>query len=288
VIAHGAGRDEALRRLDAALSSTAILGVTTNVGFLRRLIADDDVRAGRLDTGLVERRVGALVASEVPDAALVAAAVLPLLDATAVGDPWQAAVGWRHGGPSWVCRRLDVQGRGTVSLSVRQGAGSAWDVVIDAAAGAPRPASVITGPAEVAVHVTLDGVTTPMVVHRDRGGIWVGVSGSAWLIRDHDPRSDHLRPDAGAAGHGPIRSPMPGRVTAVLVAEGDHVSAGQAVAIVEAMKMEHTLRASADGVVTAVHARQGQSVGLDEPVVTITAAPAPPDHSNQNLPEEKS
>ncbi len=63
VIAHGADRDEALRRLDAALASTEVLGVTTNVAFLRRLLADDDVRAGRLDTGLVERRGDALVES---------------------------------------------------------------------------------------------------------------------------------------------------------------------------------------------------------------------------------
>ena len=97
--------------------------------------------------------------------------------------------------------------------------------------------------------------------------------GSAWPIHDHDPGADRLRPDAGATGLGPIRSPMPGTVIALLVAEGDDVAVGQTVAIVEAMKMEHMLVASAAGVVAMVHARQGQPVRLDEPVVTIAAAP---------------
>ena len=66
---------------------------------------------------------------------------------------------------------------------------------------------------------------------------------------------------------------MPGTVIALLVAEGDDVAIGQTVAIVEAMKMEHTLVASAAGVVATVHARQGQPVRLDEPVVTIAAVP---------------
>ncbi len=284
VIAHGADRDEALRRLDAALSSMVLLGVTTNVGFLRRLLADEEVIAGRLDTGLVERRGDALGAGEVPDAAAVAAAVLPLLDARGADDPWQAAVGWRHGGPSWVRRRLDVPGRGTVSVAFRFHGGSAADAMIDDAA--PRAASVVAG-AEGVVRVTLEGVATPMVVHRDGGVTWVGIAGSAWPIRDHNPRADHLRPDAGPADHGTIRSPMPGITTAVLVAEGDLVAAGQTVAIIEAMKMEHTLIASADGKVTAVHARQGQPVGLDDPVITVSAVDLPHERENPNRDESE-
>ncbi len=286
VIAHGADRNEALRRLDAALSSMVLLGVTTNVGFLRRLLADAEVIAGRLDTGLVERRGDALGAAEVPDAAAVAAAVLPLLDARGADDPWQAAVGWRHGGPSWVRQRLDVPNRGTVSVAFRFHGGSALDAMIDDAE--PRTASVVAG-AEGVVRVTLEGVTTPMAVHRDNGVTWVGIAGSAWPIRDHNPSADHLRPDTDAADHGTIRSPMPGIATAVLVAEGDVVAAGQTVAIIEAMKMEHTLIASADGKVTAVLARQGQPVGLDDPVITVSSVDVPHEreHTNQDESEEQ-
>ena len=73
---------------------------------------------------------------------------------------------------------------------------------------------------------------------------------------------------------------MPGTVIDVLVAEGDSVSAGQPVAIVEAMKMEHTLIASTDGVVTIIHARPGQPIGLDDPIVTIASSEARPAHDS--------
>jgi acetyl-CoA/propionyl-CoA carboxylase biotin carboxyl carrier protein len=253
------------------LASTEVLGVTTNVAFLRRLLADGDVRAGRLDTGLVERRGDALVDIPVPDAALAVAAVMALVGDAAALDPWQAEVGWRHGGRSWVRRRLDVAGRATVAVSVRCMAANHWDATIDSTTS--RTASVMIDEGARLARVTLDGVSTALAVLRHGCTTWVGTGGSAWAIHDHDPGADRLRPDAGATGLGPIRSPMPGTVIALLVAEGDDVAIGQTVAIVEAMKMEHMLVASAAGVVATVHARQGQPVRLDEPVVTIAAVP---------------
>ncbi|HEX6657254.1 MAG TPA: biotin carboxylase N-terminal domain-containing protein [Ilumatobacter sp.] len=288
VIAHGADRDEALRRLDAALASIEVLGVITNVAFLRRLLADDDVRAGRLDTGLVERRGDTLVENPVPDAALAVAAVMALIGDAAADDPWQAEVGWRHGGRSWVRRLVDVAGRATVAVSVRRGPGSHWNATIGdrvdqvADIAAPHIATVVIDDGAGPARVTLDGVTTPLAVSRHGATTWVGTAGSAWPIHDHDPGADRLRPDAGATGLGPIRSPMPGTVIALLVAEGDDVAVGQTVAIVEAMKMEHMLVASAAGVVATVHAREGQPVRLDEPVVTIAAAEHEHEHEHEH------
>ena len=273
VIAHGADRSEALARLDAALSSTAVLGVTTNLGFLRRLLADEAVRAGHLDTGLVERRADTLLSdSETPDEALICAALLPLVDPIVAADQWRSRLGWRHGGRSWIRRQLEVHGRGPVTVAVRRRSDTAWDVSIDGAE--PRIASMMTGQGST-IRITMDGVTRPLIAHCDHGATWIGLDGAAWEIRDNDPRRDRLGAGASSAGLGPIRSPMPGTVIDLLVAEGDTVSAGQAVAIVEAMKMEHTLIASTAGVVTIVHARQGQPIGLDEPVVTIAASAAP-------------
>jgi acetyl-CoA/propionyl-CoA carboxylase biotin carboxyl carrier protein len=166
-----------------------------------------------------------------------------------------------------VRRLVDVPGRTTVDVSVRRGPGNHWDAKIDG-----RDASVVIGDGARLVGVTLDGVRTSLAVSRHGATTWVGTAGSAWPIHDHDPGADRLRPDAGAAGLGPIRSPMPGTVIALLVAEGDDVAVGQTVAIVEAMKMEHMLVASAAGVVATVHAREGEPVRLDEPVVTIAAA----------------
>ena len=285
VIAHGADRSEALSRLDAALSSTVVLGVTTNLGFLSRLLADGDVRAGHLDTGLVERRAADLADEPAaPDSALVAAAVLPMLDLTVQNDPWRSVIGWRHGGRAWVRRCLEVHGRGLVTVGLRFRTNADWDVSIDGAT--VGIASVMIGPGST-IRVALDGVTGSLVVHRGDGAVWISAGGTAWEIRDHDPRRDRLRSDAGSGGYGPIRSPMPGTVIDILVAEGDSVSAGQAVAIVEAMKMEHTLIASADGVVTVIHASQGQPIGLDDPVVTIAAAGAPPVHDNASNDERE-
>jgi acetyl-CoA/propionyl-CoA carboxylase, biotin carboxylase, biotin carboxyl carrier protein len=269
IIAHGSTRDEALRRLDRALSETVVLGVTTNIQFLRSLLADHDVKAGRLDTGLVEQRGASLVSAKIPDAVPVVAALLPLLNAKNGNDPWQAVTGWRHGGPSWVRRQLDMPTGQVSSVNVRVRDATSWDVAIDDAT--PIVATVVVEPAGIA-RVTIGHITTPMVFHRDGATTWIGIAGSAWSISDHDPASDRLRSDVGASGHGPIRSPMPGTVIDVLVAEGDRVTAGQRVAIVEAMKMEHALVAPIDGVVSTVHARPGQTVKLDEAVITISVA----------------
>ena len=176
-------------------------------------------------------------------------------------------------------RRLDVPGRATVTVSIRCVSANHWDAAIDGTTGGV--ASVVIDDGALLARVTLDGVTTPLAVRRHGGTTWVGTGGSAWPIHDHDPGADRLRPDAGATGLGPIRSPMPGTVIALLVAEGDDVAVGQTVAIVEAMKMEHMLVASAAGVVATVHARQGQPVRLDEPVVTIAAAPQGHEHEDR-------
>jgi acetyl-CoA/propionyl-CoA carboxylase, biotin carboxylase, biotin carboxyl carrier protein len=230
VIAHGVNRAEALRRLDGALASTTMLGVTTNIGFLRRLLADEDVQAGRLDTGLVERRLDALMASTGPShAALMAAARWPVARGQ---DPWQALAGWRFGGRVPVRARLDVVGHGMISVEAN------GDAI-----------------AEVVVYPTAEG-------------LWVGDGGSAWLIRPDDPRK--VAAASGVAAGGIVRSPMPGTVIALAVAVGDEVTAGQTVAVVEAMKMEHTLTAALDGVIAMVHAAVGQTVALDAPVITIT------------------
>jgi acetyl-CoA/propionyl-CoA carboxylase, biotin carboxylase, biotin carboxyl carrier protein len=270
VIAHGDDRAHALARLDAALAATAILGVTTNVGFLRRLLADDDVRAGRLDTGLVERRSADLVTSDVPAAVLIAAALLPLLGSAHHGDPWQATVGWRHGGPSWVPRRLEVRGHDSIEIRVRHRAGADWDIDLGgSASGGIHVTSAHEPDEHGAMRIAVDGAVTHLTVYCVDDRIWISILGSAWEIRDRDRSPESALATTAASGPGPIRSPMPGNVIAVHVAVGDVVDAGQTVAIVEAMKMEHTLVAPTAGVVTEVHAAVGDAVALDAQVVTI-------------------
>ena len=113
VIAHGSDRAGALARLDAALGEVVVLGVGTNTGFLRALLADPDVRAGRLDTGLVGRRLDNLVHSELPADVLPAAAGLALAALEPSGDlvdPFDIPGGWRIGEPAWTSWQMTVTG----------------------------------------------------------------------------------------------------------------------------------------------------------------------------------
>ena len=99
VIAHGDDRPAALRALDRALADTAVLGVTTNIEFLRFLLADPDVAAGRLDTGLLDRRTPDYVPAQHGDDELIAAAAYKWLRGwpAPVGDLWDVPSGWRMG-----------------------------------------------------------------------------------------------------------------------------------------------------------------------------------------------
>jgi acetyl-CoA/propionyl-CoA carboxylase biotin carboxyl carrier protein len=241
------------------------------VGFLRRLLADPDVAAGRLDTGLVERRLDELVADEPPTAALVAVALEPLVRSAASGDAWSRLVSWRHGRPAATRRELDVAGHGRVVLHVcpvgqHDGRG-AWEVTLpDGTAVEATFHDERMG----AVRLTLGGhverltrVTVGRITHLVTGG-------AGWTITDVEQRGAG---GAGAGSHadGVVRSPMPGTVIAVHVAVGDEVTKGQAIAVVEAMKMEHTLQAPFDGSVGEVHAAAGARVALEAPIVTIIA-----------------
>ena len=108
VIAHAQDRTAALRALDTALADTAVLGVTTNVEFLRFLLADPEVAAGNLDTGLLDRRLPDFVPAPPSDDDLVAAAAYRWLKSwpTPASDPWEVPSGWRIAGRAPTSFRL--------------------------------------------------------------------------------------------------------------------------------------------------------------------------------------
>jgi acetyl-CoA/propionyl-CoA carboxylase biotin carboxyl carrier protein len=99
------------------------------------------------------------------------------------------------------------------------------------------------------------------------GTTWLGRGGDAWALTGEAAAPARGGPAGGADGT--VRSPMPGTVLAVHVAPGEQVSAGQAIAVVEAMKMEHTVTAPVAGTVTELTARAGQPVGMDAPLAVI-------------------
>ncbi|MDJ0767775.1 MAG: biotin carboxylase N-terminal domain-containing protein [Ilumatobacter sp.] len=269
VIAWGNDRAEALHRLDGALASTAVLGVTTNIGFLRRLLADAEVRAGALDTGLVERRLPELGGDGVPDAALVAVMLAPLSESLAdTGDPWRRLVGWRHGEAAATRREFDVPGRGRVVVLATPdrdvAAAPSWRVELDGSA--PIVCSVRGHGVDRTIVV--EGRAQPAYVHAAGRTTHVAVGGESWAITEVEQRGAGADPSAAHAD-GIVRSPMPGTVIDVAVEVGQSITAGAAVAAVEAMKMEHTLAAPFDGIVDVVHVPAGAQVGLDQPIVTI-------------------
>jgi acetyl-CoA/propionyl-CoA carboxylase biotin carboxyl carrier protein len=243
VIAHGADRPTALRTLDRALAGTAVLGVVTNVEFARFLLADPDVAAGRLDTGLLDRRAGDFVAAEPVDLHFVAAAAYRWLTLWPVSsaDLWAFPSGWRLGAHAPIVFRL---GSGERTLGVY-------------ITGTPEAAAVRVGDGESrSLQATLDGRRLVMTLDGVRGRytvaiedhrIWVADAGVTVVI--DEVREAAVRAEDAHAGDAELRSPMPGTVVSVGVADGAHVNAGTVVVTVEAMKMEHALSAPVDGVV---------------------------------------
>ena len=320
VAAWGPDRATALRRLDAALADTAVLGVTTNIAFLRTLLADPDVQAGRLDTTLAERvadrlaptatgtGTGASSASPAPtaqaadaqrisgvahrresivavghtanDEVLAAAALARLLarePAAGVVDPWDIPDGWRVGGRAWTRFRFaagpGAGGPGAVAeVRVRGLASAGAEVAVGD--GDPVPAHAEFRAAEphgADLVLTYGGRVLRFAFATDGPTIWLGRGGHAWALTEEEAAP--VRDGRAAGGDGTVRSPMPGTVLAVHVAPGDTVSAGQAVAVVEAMKMEHTVTAPVAGTVAEVAARAGQQVAMDARLAVIEAAP---------------
>jgi acetyl-CoA/propionyl-CoA carboxylase, biotin carboxylase, biotin carboxyl carrier protein len=267
VVAWGPDRDTARARLVGALGHTAVLGVPTNTAFLRALLTDPDVVAGRLDTGLIERRGEALTAAEpVPPSVYAAAALYELLEDEPAGpvvDRWDVPDGWRLGEPAWTVRRLQAAGGDPVTVRVR-GRSSAAEVQVGL--GEPVRASAARDGGELTV--TLEGVTSRYAVVHAGGQVWLAADGRVTALREHERL--HAAAE-GAAADGAVTAPMPGTVTVVRAAVGDRVEAGAPLLVVEAMKMEHVLTAPLAGTVTELGVTAGQQVRLDERVAVVTA-----------------
>ncbi|MFF4500095.1 acetyl/propionyl/methylcrotonyl-CoA carboxylase subunit alpha [Streptomyces sp. NPDC001401] len=251
VIAYGPDRETALRKLRAALAETVTLGVQTNAGFLRRLLAHPAVVAGELDTGLVEREVDGLVSADVPEEVYEAAAAVRLeaLKPRAEGwtDPFSVPSGWRLGGAAK-----------PVGFHLR---------VQDPVHYVPHGSHTLT---DDTVSVTLDGVRHTF----HRAADWLGRDGDAWHVRDHDPVAASLT-GARHAGADSLTAPMPGTVTVVKVAVGDEVSAGQSLLVVEAMKMEHVISAPHAGTVAELDVTPGTTVAMDQVLAVIAPVENP-------------
>ncbi len=263
VVAHGADRAAALRTLDRALADTAVLGVVTNVEFARFLLADPDVAAGRLDTGLLDRKAGDFVAAAPGDEQFIAAAAfhwLRLFPARGA-DLWDVPSGWRVGARAPVSVRLRA-GERTDHVHITGTTGSAEVSIED---GESR--SLQTDLTDNRLTVTLDGLRSEYTVATAGSNIWLAGGGATAVLEEI--REAPVRPDDEHSGDAELLSPMPGTVVAVGVDEGADVAAGTVVVTVEAMKMEHALAAPVDGVVELL-VGTGDQVKVGQRLARIT------------------
>ncbi|WP_458116846.1 ATP-binding protein [Arthrobacter sp. D2-10] len=282
VIAWADSRAQALDRLDRALAQTRVAGLRTNIEYLRLLINDDDVRAGRLDTTLIERKLPGLSFRTAAGAELAAAAVVLAEESVTrgarrrAGSPWHTGDGWRLGGvhaPTPV--QLQVAGSAPQTVPItRDGerslvtvGGSRFEV-----SRLPAPAS---GGAPRAV---VDGVTLDTRLVRAGSTLWLtdaGWSQPVRLLTREEVLQAQLaavsRPEGAADPE--VRSPMPGTVITVNVTDGDPVTEGQVLVTVEAMKMEHQLTAAVTGTV-AISLSPGDLVSANQVVARIHPVPS--------------
>jgi acetyl-CoA/propionyl-CoA carboxylase biotin carboxyl carrier protein len=289
VVAWGEDRTTALDTLDAALGRYTLLGVDTNVEYLRLLINDPDVRAGHLDTGLIERKLPSMEFRHAGANELIAAALTLWLEkkatlgaSTLAGSAWSSPDSWRIGGRAAWTASLGLPGGGTATVALTEDSGI-FTAVIDHGPEAGRAAKVTvverTGDGIV---LEIDGGSVTYAVGAAPEGvsaareIYVGNDGWACRLQVLD-RAERLRRmlagiqrEEGAADP-EVRSPMPGTVVSVAVANGDVVKEGQALLAVEAMKMEHQLVASVSGTVHLT-SKPGDLVKADQVLATIHVA----------------
>ncbi|OBJ01292.1 acetyl/propionyl-CoA carboxylase subuit alpha [Mycobacterium alsense] len=257
VIAHGDDRDEALTKLDGALAGTAVLGVQTNLEFLRFLLADERVRAGDLDTALLDERLADFAPVPAPDDVLAAGGLFRqwALARRARGNPWAAPTGWRVGGDAAPVRT-------EMRTPLRSETVSVWGLPGDARVqlgdGETRSASVRVDGASMTV--TLDGVSREYRWAEADRHLWIADERGTWHLREAEEHKIHR---AAGARQAEIVSPMPGNVIAVQAESGTEVSEGDVVVVVEAMKMEHSLAAPVSGRVEVL-VSVGDQVAVDQ------------------------
>jgi 3-methylcrotonyl-CoA carboxylase alpha subunit/acetyl-CoA/propionyl-CoA carboxylase biotin carboxyl carrier protein len=266
VIAHGATREAARQALVAALDDTAIFGVTTNLGFVRDLVASDAFRDAAIDTGWLDRTPDA-AGPDPEDGDLARAAAAWAAAATPAdgvpGDPFAVGDGWRVSGPAApVAVDLDGPG-GRVVVRVDRAAGTLDD------GDRPRAVREIDADDESHLQLEIDGMRHDFFVERAAHAITVGHRGRAHVFR----RPEQFLHDATAAAtDGAVAAPMPGTILAVPGVVGAAVAAGETVVVLEAMKMEIALSAPFDGTVAELDAAEGQQVPLGRTLFRVVAA----------------
>ncbi len=275
LIVHGDTREQALSRLDTALAQTHIVGLSTNVQFLRNVVQSQSFTQADLDTGLIPREAAVLFQQEKVGLNLAVASVIAdtllqerareaqVSNAAQWLDPWARADGWRSHGPSM--RRFDYQFQGELQMVQMT---TLHDGALQLALAGEVVAFAFT-PVTQGIDVRVGALRRIVSVYR-RGDIaHVFSAQGATQIVAIDALA-HAG-DAQAEG-GRLTAPMPGKVVSFAVKVGDHVKLGQPLALLDAMKMEHMIAAPADGMVAELLYAPGDQVAEGAELLRLVAA----------------
>jgi len=278
LIAHAADREEALARLRAGLGEMVALGPVTNAAYLGALLARPEVRAGELDTGLIER-LGDAVAPPPPHPALPALALALLLGPPPSDDPWDARDGWRATGPAWA--RAQLAGpAGNLDVAILPTTPPAWQSFV-----ADSDTKLCHGGWEWEVDgasgafewdgrtLRADGESRAVEVFWETGA---SGDGAVWLLDDgaEPARFELVRatgPEGGGAGGGSLEAPMPGVVIDVRAAAGAAVAEGDVLVVLESMKMELSIQSPRDGVVAEIPVAVGDQIARGQVLVALAS-----------------
>jgi acetyl-CoA/propionyl-CoA carboxylase, biotin carboxylase, biotin carboxyl carrier protein len=265
IIVHAPTRESARRALIGALDDTAILGLTTNLGFLRQLADDPAYRAAEVDSGWLDRNAGQF--RDEPDdlAACIAAWTLAGKRVEASGDgdprdPFGVGDGWRSAGPS---APVLVELRSGDQISVLKVDEPAGFVAVDDQVWAVRELAET----DDFYRLEIDGVVHEAYLEIDRHGVTVAHHGRISRLE----RPDVFGPmPALAVSDGTVTAPMPGTILSLRVSAGQPVSTGETLGVMEAMKMELSLTAPVDGVVAEIGAAEGDQVPMGQALFRVT------------------
>lgn len=273
VLAHGTSRADALRRLQAALSETCLLGVGSNRDFLRTVLDHPVMRQGHADTSFLAQHGEACAAEVEPTAEDLAVSAIACMLA---GDPrrrdfgettgWTNALGlaWpitlEHAGRAHALRVAPATDRGYCIYAGEQQA-----ITIEAVRYEPATGRLST---------LCDGMRRNDFVAVQEDVLWLDTGRGVFRMRDRSYPSDQGQ--AEDEGTGRIVSPMEGTVVELRVSEGDAVERGEPLLVLEAMKLQHVISAGVAGRVDRIHARAGTPIAVGAPLIEIDPGAAHP------------
>lgn len=255
IIVHGSSREVALNSLSVALSECHVSGTTTNIEFLHALANHQGFGKGDVDTDLIARDIDELTRIEIADnnvTAIAAISALGLLKNAETSDVWMQYSGWQHWGSASYYTTLQF-GETILNCKVTLHSKNEYVVVIND----EELSLTLVSLEDTKVKAVIGNKTFYLDAYCSERTVAVFKDGFAFQYSIHDALEVSSDEDAGGDV---LSSPMPGLVTKVVAKAGDHVSQGDPILMIEAMKMEHTMMAPRDGVLEEVFVSVGDQI----------------------------